>query len=114
VHVLHSLFNSLFAADTNDGADTLLDTPRRSNASHAHVVLLCDLLNSPDDLLVGLKFTRVYEGFDEVVGLRALGGSVVERTCECATRNGRPRNEADSSILTVGYLNRFDMSEQTA
>jgi hypothetical protein len=59
MHILHSLLDPLFAADTNYRANALLDTPGRRNASHAYVVLLRDFLNPLNDLLVGRKLALV-------------------------------------------------------
>jgi hypothetical protein len=107
MHILHSLLNPLFAADTDDRADTLFDTPGRSNASHANVVLLRDFLDPLDNLLVGRKFALVHECADKLVGFGALGGAVGKGTCEGAAGNGRPGNKADAGVLTVRDLTRF-------
>jgi hypothetical protein len=114
MHILHSLLDPLFAADTDNRADALLDTPRRSNARHADVVLFRDLLDPLDDLLVGRKFALVHECADELVGFGALGRAVGEGTCEGATGNGRPGNEADAGVLTVRNLSKFERSVLTA
>jgi hypothetical protein len=95
VHVLYSLLDPLLTTDTDDRANTLFDTPGCSNASHAHIVLLCKLFNA---------LTLVYKHRDELVSFGALGRSVGEGACEGTTSNGRPWDEPNTSVLTVRDL----------
>jgi hypothetical protein len=71
VAVLNRLFDSLFAAQPDNGTDALLDAPRCSNTCHADVVLLRDLFHALDDLLVDSIFPLVDECIEKFVALCA-------------------------------------------
>lgn len=104
VYILHRLVNALLAAHANDGTHALLDAPRRSYTRHANAMFLRDLLDALDDLLVGYEFAVVDEHVGELVGFGAFGGAVGEGACEGAACDGRPGDEADACVLTVGDL----------
>lgn len=67
VNVLYRLLDPLFAADTNNGTDALLDAPARCNTSHANTIFLGDFLDPFDDLLVSLIFTLIDECISKLV-----------------------------------------------
>jgi hypothetical protein len=69
---MYCLLDPLLAADADDRAYTLLDTPRGGDAGHADIVLIRELFNTFNDLLVGSEFTLVYKGGNELVGRSAL------------------------------------------
>jgi hypothetical protein len=69
--VLYGLFDPCLAAQSNNRAYTLLDTPSCSNASHADVVLPRSLFHALDDLLVDSVFPLVDERIEELVALCA-------------------------------------------
>jgi hypothetical protein len=71
VGVLDCLLHPLLAAQTDDGADTLLDCPSCRDAGHADVVLLCNLLDTADNLLINLIFASMDEVLEELVCLCA-------------------------------------------
>jgi hypothetical protein len=87
LRVLHRFLDPLLTAKSNDRYDALLDSPCRSNARHAHIVLLCNLLDPLDDLLVDLVFASVYEALEELIGLCALGGAVAPGSGKGASGN---------------------------
>lgn len=52
IGILYCFLDPRFAAETNDGADALLDSPSCCNTCHADIVLLGDLFDSLDNFLV--------------------------------------------------------------
>jgi hypothetical protein len=73
VGIPYRLLYPLFAAQTDDRANTLLDCPCCCDACHADVVPLRNLLDTADDLLVDLVFAAVDKVLEELVGLRTAG-----------------------------------------
>ena len=56
IGILYCFLDPRFAAETNDGADALLDSPSCRNTCHADIVLLGDLFNALNNLLVNGVF----------------------------------------------------------
>jgi hypothetical protein len=54
-------------------------------------VLLCDLLNTLDNLLVDFVFALVDKRFEEFIGFGALARTVGPRPGQGAAGDGRPR-----------------------
>jgi hypothetical protein len=71
VAILNRFFDSLFAAQPDDGADALLDAPASRNAGHANFILLRDLLHALNNLLVDGVFPLVDKRIEELVALGA-------------------------------------------
>ena len=104
VRVLDRLIDPFLATQTDYGANALLDTPSCRDTCHADVVLLCNLLDTADDLLVDLVFAAVNEALEELVGLRAAGGAVGPWAGEGTAGDGGPGDQSYASILTVWDL----------
>ena len=92
---LDRLVNPLLTSEPHDRIDTLLfNRPRDSDQCHSHASLLRDLFQPVYNVLVDLRLFASNEGFEEVVGLLALGGSIAPRSGQDAAGDWGPWNAA--------------------
>lgn len=92
---LDRLVNPLLTSQSYNRVDAfLLYRPRDSHECHTHTPLLGNLFQPVHNVFVDLCLFASDEGFEEVVGLFSLGGSIAPRSGQDATGDWRPGNAA--------------------
>ena len=92
---LDRLVNPLLTSEPYDRVDTfLLYRPRDSDECHTHAPLLRNLFQPIYNVLVDFRLFASDEGFEEVVGLFTLGGSITPGSGEDTAGDGRPGDAA--------------------
>lgn len=97
------LVDPLLTSESHNRVDAfLLYRPRDSHQCHTDASLLRNLFQPVHNVFINLCLFAPNEGFEEVVGLFTLGGSIAPRSGEDAAGDWRPWNAAYTRGAAVG------------